>query len=62
MPNRQLTPLSKVPEHRGWVTERYLRRLVAEHRVPYFKAGGKVLIDLADLDAFVEAGRVEAAG
>lgn len=60
MLNRQLTPLKKVPEHRDWVTERFLRRLVAEHRVPYFKAGGKVLIDLADIDAFAEAGRVEA--
>ena len=57
---RQAIPLKRVPEHRTWTTERLLRRLVAERRVPYHKCGGKVLFDLADLDAYAEAGRVEA--
>lgn len=58
--SRQLVPLKQVSEHRPWATERILRRLVAEKRIPYHKCGGKVLLDLADLDAYAEAGRVEA--
>lgn len=58
---RELVPLKQVPDHRRWATERILRRLVAERRIPYHKAGGKVLIDLADLDQYTEAARIEAA-
>lgn len=57
---RNLVPLKKVPNERPWTTERLLRRFVAEHRIPYYKVAGRVLIDLADLDAMAEAGRVEA--
>jgi excisionase family DNA binding protein len=57
---RQLYPLKEVTEHRPWATERKLRRLVAEHRIPYHKVGASVLIDLEDVDALAEAGRVEA--
>ncbi len=60
MPPRQLVPLKQVPEHRPWTTERLLRRLVAEKRIPFHKMGASVLIDLADLDALAEAGRVDA--
>ncbi len=56
---RHLGTLVQTVEARPWVTERYLRRLVAERRIPFHKAGGKVLIDLDDLDAYAEAGRVE---
>ena len=56
-----LVPLMKVQEHRPWATERRLRRYVAEHRVQFFKVDGRILFDLADLDAYVEAGRVEPA-
>lgn len=59
MTNRQLTPLKQVPQHRTWATERVLRRMVAEKRIPYHKCGGKVLIDLVDLDNYTEAGRIE---
>ena len=55
---RELVPLLDVPEHRPWVTTRWLRRLVYERRIPFHKVGGRVLIDLADLDAFAERGRV----
>jgi len=62
---RQLVPLRQVPQHRAWATERLLRRLVAERRLPFHKLGtgrcARVLIDLADLDAYAESGRVEAA-
>ena len=56
---RQLVPLKRVPELRTWTSERYLRRLVAEKRVAFHKVAGKVLFDLADLDAYAERGRVE---
>jgi excisionase family DNA binding protein len=57
---RQLVRLKQVPEHRPWATERLLRRLVSERRVPYHKCGGLVLFDLADLDRYAEERRVEA--
>ncbi len=60
---RELVPLKEVPEHRAWVTERWLRRAVLENRIPYHKLGvgrsSPVLIDLADLDAFTEAARID---
>lgn len=62
MQARELVPLKQVPDHRPWVTERWLRRAVFERRIPFHKLGdgrsAPVLIDLADLDAFTEAGRV----
>ena len=48
----------EVPEQRHW-TERQLRRLVAEKRVPFFKVDGRILFDLEDLDSYTEAGRIE---
>jgi hypothetical protein len=59
-PLRQLVRLREVPEHRPWASERLLRRLVAERRVAFHKVAGRVLFDLADLDAYAERGRVEA--
>ena len=41
------------------VTERYVRRLVAERRVAYHKVGRLLRFRRADLDALFEAGRVE---
>lgn len=60
MTARQLVALKEVPNHRPWTSERLLRRLVAEKRVAFHKVGGKVLLDLVDLDQYAEAGRVEA--
>lgn len=42
------------------VPERFIRRLIAERRVTYSKVGKYVRLKRRDLDAFVEAGRVEA--
>ncbi len=42
------------------VTPRFIRRLVAERRLPFVKLGRHVRFDPADLDRFIEAGRVEA--
>jgi excisionase family DNA binding protein len=39
---------------------RFIRRLIAEKRIPYVKLGAHVRLDSDDLDAFVAAGRVQA--
>lgn len=41
------------------VSERFMRRLVAERRIAFHKVGHFVRFRAADLDAFLEAGRVE---
>jgi len=38
---------------------RFIRRLVAERRVPYVKVGRLVRLTAEDLDDFIAAGRVE---
>lgn len=40
--------------------ERFIRRLVGERRIGFVKLGSKLRFERADLDAFVNAGRVEA--
>jgi excisionase family DNA binding protein len=60
--SRQLVNIPQAVEQRPWLTERFLRRLVAKRRIPYHKVGGRVLFDLADLDALAEQGRVEPVG
>jgi hypothetical protein len=56
---RNLVPLLEVPEYRPWATVRWLRRQVNERRIGYYKAGGRVLLDLAELDSLVERGRAD---
>lgn len=41
------------------VDERFIRRLVAERRVTYYKVGKHLRFDATDLDDFLEASRVE---
>jgi excisionase family DNA binding protein len=41
------------------VSVRFIRRLVAERRIPFHKAGSRVRFAVVDLDAFMLAGRVE---
>jgi excisionase family DNA binding protein len=41
------------------MSERYVRRLVAERRIPFHKLGRSVRIKTADLMAHMDAGRVE---
>jgi excisionase family DNA binding protein len=38
---------------------RYVRRLVADRRIPFHKLGRAVRLDPADVDAHVATGRVE---
>lgn len=44
------------------VSERWVRRAVAERRIPFIKCGHFVRFDPADLDAFVDRNRVPASG
>jgi excisionase family DNA binding protein len=37
------------------VTERYMRRLVAECRIPYLKVGRLLRFRVGDLDAYLES-------
>ena len=41
------------------VAEAFIRRLALEKRVAYYKLGKYVRFKAADLDAFIEGGRVE---
>jgi excisionase family DNA binding protein len=38
---------------------RFVRRLIAERRIPFHKIGRHVRLKVQDLEAFVDAGRVE---
>ena len=41
------------------MSARHVRRLVAERQIAYHKFGRSVRIDPNDVDAYIEAGRVE---
>ena len=43
-------------------SERFVRRLVSERRVPFHKVGKYVRFDPLDIDAWLEAHRVEPIG
>ena len=43
------------------VSERFVRRLIAERRLPFVKLGKFVRFDVAALDTFIEEGRVDSA-
>jgi excisionase family DNA binding protein len=42
------------------MSERFVRRLIAERRIAFHHVGRHVRLAMADLDAFLAAGRVEA--
>lgn len=42
-----------------YTSVRHMRRLTAEHRLPYFKVGGKLRFLQDDLDRFLRDGRVD---
>ncbi|OSY38020.1 excisionase family DNA binding protein [Pseudonocardia autotrophica] len=57
----QTVPYLTVPqaaEHLN-TSVRFVRRLIAERRITFFRVGRHVRFAVADLDAFVQAGRVE---
>ena len=59
--SRHLVTLRQAVEQRPWLTERWLRRLVFERRVPFHRVGSRLLFDLDDLDTLAEQGRGEPA-
>jgi hypothetical protein len=58
--NPEYVTLKQAVEKRSWLTERWLRQAVAERRLPFSKVDGKIVFDLADLDAYVAAHRISA--
>jgi excisionase family DNA binding protein len=52
----------QVPEAAEYLNTsvRFVRRLIEERRIAFHKVGRHVRLCLADLEAFAEAGRVEA--
>ncbi len=56
---RELLDVPAAAEYLG-TGERFVRRLIAERRVTFVKVGRLVRLDARDLDAFLDAGRVEA--
>jgi hypothetical protein len=59
VPNR--VPRKTISQHRPWASERWVKRQNDERRLGFYKVGGLVLIDLDELDALVERGRVNPA-
>ena len=59
---RRLVFLTEVEREPGyeWARTRWLRRQVGERHLAFHKVAGRVLIDLADLDAYADRGRIEA--
>jgi excisionase family DNA binding protein len=56
--------LISVDEAAAWLgtSPRFVRRLVAERRIAYTKVGRHVRFLPSDLQAFIDNGRVDAAG
>ncbi len=57
----QLLDVSAAAGYLG-TSERFIRRLVAERRVPFHRVGRHIRFRLSDLEAFVARGRVEPDG
>jgi excisionase family DNA binding protein len=55
----QLLDVAGAASHLG-TPVRFVRRLIAERRIPFYKVGRYVRIDKADLEDFIAAGRVDA--
>ena len=58
--SRALLDVDQVAE-RMCVTPRFIRRLVEERRIPFCKLGKFVRFDPVDIDAWIEARRVDPA-
>jgi excisionase family DNA binding protein len=56
--SREILNLDAAAEYIG-ASPRFVRKQVAERRIPYFKVGRLVRFERRDLDAFLDAGRVE---
>ena len=56
---RELYDVARGAEYLA-TSERHVRRLIYERRIPYLKVGRKVRLDRRDLDAWLDAHRVPA--
>jgi len=54
----RLLTVEEAAERLGTST-RFVRRLVAERRIAYFKVGRHIRLDPADVEAFIAVSRVE---
>jgi hypothetical protein len=55
----QYVTIPQAIEARPFLTERWLRRVRQERRIPTFTAAGRVLFRLEDIDNLVEATRLD---
>lgn len=55
---QELLNVSQAAERLG-TPERFVRRLIAQRRVRFYRVGRYVRFDTADLDTFIQAGRVD---
>lgn len=51
----QLVTIDQATDARPYLTARQLRRWIYERRISSWRAGGRVLLDLAELDALVQS-------
>lgn len=58
VPCRELLSVPQAAERLG-TPERFVRRLIAERRVRFYRVGKYIRFDSRDLDAFIGAGLVE---
>lgn len=58
---RHLLDVGQAADYLG-TGERFVRRLIAERRVPFHRVGRHIRFDVADLDSFLASSRVEASG
>ena len=56
--DRQLLDVEQAAVHLG-TPVRFIRRLIAERRIRFYKVGRYVRLDRQDLDAFIASGRIE---
>jgi excisionase family DNA binding protein len=59
MPNLPPLTTAEAADYLG-VSQRFIRRLVQERRIPFYRLGKLVRFDQRDLDAFLDNGRIEA--
>ena len=59
--DRHLLDVEQAAVHLG-TPVRFIRRLIAERRIRFYKVGRYVRLDRQDLDAFIADGAVEAWG
>jgi excisionase family DNA binding protein len=56
--SHRLVPIDEAAAYLGR-NERFMRRVVAQRVIPFYRVGHRILFDIADLDAYLAACRVE---